>query len=130
MAETTTIDKMCAILKDRQIKASERTDCAVLYTVTFDQLRALYDLGRWASEIEAASASLPAPLPDTALLRQCLEALESLNRCFSTCPLRPLYAAHSSEEVDTWWMRRNADNAAWVRATAAPTLAKLRERLS
>jgi hypothetical protein len=58
-----------------------------------------------------------------------MEALESLSRGFSTCPLRPLAAAHTSEEVDTWWMKRNADNAAWVRDTARATLAKLRERL-
>ena len=42
----TSIQRMCAILKDRYIEASEYTDCTVLYEVTFEQLRGLYDLGR------------------------------------------------------------------------------------
>ncbi len=42
----TTIDAMCAVLKRHMIESTESTDCAVLYEVTFDQLRALYDEGR------------------------------------------------------------------------------------
>lgn len=44
----TSINEMCAILKKRLIFSDEYTDCAVLYNVTFDQLRDLYDLGRAA----------------------------------------------------------------------------------
>ena len=50
---TTPIDKMSTILKSQYIEADEYTDCAVVYRVTFDQLRNLYDLGRAAPSPEA-----------------------------------------------------------------------------
>ncbi len=56
----TSIDDMCAILKRRYIKASEYTDCAILYEVTFDQLRALYDEGRAATPPGGAGGSVGA----------------------------------------------------------------------
>lgn len=37
------IDEMCEILRSRDIKADEYTDCTILYKVTFDQLRAICD---------------------------------------------------------------------------------------
>jgi len=42
----TSIVDMCRILKEHYIEEVRRTDCAILYTVTFDQLRAIYDRGR------------------------------------------------------------------------------------
>jgi hypothetical protein len=41
----TPIDQMCRILEKHAIKADEYTDCAIVYKVTFDQLRRLYDDG-------------------------------------------------------------------------------------
>jgi len=37
------IDEMCEILRSLEIKATEYTDCTILYEVTFDQLRAICD---------------------------------------------------------------------------------------
>ena len=42
----TSIDDMCEIIKFFGIKKTEYTDCAILYEVTFDQLRTLYNLGK------------------------------------------------------------------------------------
>lgn len=42
----TSIDDMCAVLKFLGVKAAEYTDCAILYNVTFDRLRSIYDKGR------------------------------------------------------------------------------------
>lgn len=42
----TSIDDMCEIIKFFGIKNTEYTDCAILYEVTFDQLRAIYNLGK------------------------------------------------------------------------------------
>jgi hypothetical protein len=53
----TSINEMCSILAKQLIKADEYTDCAIVYKVTFDQLRSLYDLGR------AALTSAPAEPP-------------------------------------------------------------------
>jgi hypothetical protein len=37
------IDKMCFILKEKLMDTkTEYTDCTILYTVTFEQLRSLY----------------------------------------------------------------------------------------
>ena len=47
------INQMCKILDKHLIKADEYTDCAIVYKVTFDQLRNLYDAGR-ASPVTAA----------------------------------------------------------------------------
>lgn len=49
-AAITSIKEMCAILDRQLIKADEYTDCAIVYRVTFDQLRSLYDLGRTSKE--------------------------------------------------------------------------------
>jgi hypothetical protein len=54
------IDEMCGVLKRLGIKPTEYTDCAILYEVTFDQLRAVYTaravLARWGC---------PQPEPET-----------------------------------------------------------------
>lgn len=42
----TSIDDMCEIIKFFGIKNTEYTDCTILYEVTFDQLRAIYNLGK------------------------------------------------------------------------------------
>ena len=42
----TSIDDMCEIIKFFGIKKTEYTDCTILYEVTFDQLRAIYNLGK------------------------------------------------------------------------------------
>jgi len=42
----TSIDDMCAIIKYFGIEAKEYTDCAIVYEVTFDQLRTMYNLGK------------------------------------------------------------------------------------
>ena len=42
----TSIDDMCAIIKFFDIEKTEYTDCTILYEVTFDQLRAIYNLGK------------------------------------------------------------------------------------
>lgn len=42
----TSIDDMCEIIKFFDIKKTEYTDCTILYEVTFDQLRAIYNLGK------------------------------------------------------------------------------------
>lgn len=42
----TSIDDMCEIIKHFGIEATEYTDCTILYEVTFDQLRTIYNLGK------------------------------------------------------------------------------------
>jgi len=42
----THIDDMREIIKFFDIKKIDNTDCTVLYEVTFDQLRAIYNLGK------------------------------------------------------------------------------------
>ncbi len=42
----TSIDDMCEIIKFFGIEKTEYTDCTILYEVTFDQLRAIYNLGK------------------------------------------------------------------------------------
>lgn len=42
----TSIADMCRILKEHYVEEVRRTDCTIIYTVTFDQLRAIYDRGR------------------------------------------------------------------------------------
>lgn len=42
----TSIDDMCEIIKFFDIKKTEYTDCTILYEVTFEQLRAVYNLGK------------------------------------------------------------------------------------
>lgn len=37
---------MCSLLNELGIKAKEYTDCTILYEVTFEQLRLIYDLGK------------------------------------------------------------------------------------
>lgn len=46
VSDVTSIGAMCLILEANLIKADEYTDCAIVYKVTFDQLRNLYDQGR------------------------------------------------------------------------------------
>lgn len=55
----TSIDDMCAILKRRRINASEYTDCTILYQVTFEQLRAIYDEGRATSRAQEVVRAEP-----------------------------------------------------------------------
>ena len=43
---TTNIEDMCTILEHFRIPVEEYTDCTILYTVTFEQLRTLYNLGK------------------------------------------------------------------------------------
>ena len=43
LKEPTSIDEMCEIIKSFGIVSTEYTDCTILYTVTFDQLRAIYN---------------------------------------------------------------------------------------
>ena len=45
LREPTSIDEMCEIIKSFGIVPTEYTDCTILYTVTFDQLRAIYNAG-------------------------------------------------------------------------------------
>ena len=40
-----TINEMCDILEILGIKSKEYTDCTILYEVTFEQLRLLYNFG-------------------------------------------------------------------------------------
>ena len=40
-----TINEMCDILEIFGIKSKEYTDCTILYEVTFEQLRLLYNFG-------------------------------------------------------------------------------------
>jgi hypothetical protein len=42
----TSIDDMCDVIKFFGIEKTEYTDCTILYEVTFDQLRAIYNLGK------------------------------------------------------------------------------------
>lgn len=42
----TSIEDMCSLLKFLGIKSTEYTDCAILYEVTFDQLRTIYNMGK------------------------------------------------------------------------------------
>ena len=42
----TSIDDMCEIIKFFDIESTEYTDCTILYEVTFDQLRTIYNLGK------------------------------------------------------------------------------------
>lgn len=43
--QTTSIEDMCEVIKFLQIESTEYTDCAILYEVTFDQLRTIYNMG-------------------------------------------------------------------------------------
>ena len=45
-ASKTSIDDMCEIIKFFDIEADEYTDCTILYNVTFEQLRTIYNLGK------------------------------------------------------------------------------------
>ena len=45
-ASQTSIDNMCEIIKFFGIEATEYKDCTILYEVTFDQLRTIYNLGK------------------------------------------------------------------------------------
>lgn len=58
---TTSIDDMCKILDKHLIKSEEYTDCAILYRVTFDQLRNLYDAGIAASAQQAPMVDMGPP---------------------------------------------------------------------
>ena len=49
-APLTSIDEMCGVLDKHLIKAAEYTDSAVLYQVTFEQLRRIYDQGKRAAQ--------------------------------------------------------------------------------
>lgn len=42
----TDIETMCTLIKFLGIKSTEYTDCTILYEVTFDQLRTVYNMGR------------------------------------------------------------------------------------
>ena len=44
--DISSIDEACALIKWAGIESTEYTDCAILYEVTFDQLRLMYDMGR------------------------------------------------------------------------------------
>src|SRR5512143_2753612 len=46
------IDAMCSILKRQGIESSEYTDCTILYTVTFEQLRNLFTEGYQTGLVE------------------------------------------------------------------------------
>lgn len=75
--DITPIGSMCAILKDHLIVASEYTDCTILYRVTFDQLRALFDHGR--SNGRAALAAQPAPAAVPLTDGDCIALMLHLN---------------------------------------------------
>lgn len=47
---TTSIDDMCKILDFFGFEPEEYTDCTIMYKVTFDQIRAVYNLGKDFSE--------------------------------------------------------------------------------
>ena len=53
----TSIVDFCAIIKFFGIKSAEYTDCAIIYEVTFDQLRAMYNLGKDHASNESAPAT-------------------------------------------------------------------------
>lgn len=42
----TSIDDMCEIIKFFGVEAKEYTDCAIIYEITFDTLRSIYNLGK------------------------------------------------------------------------------------
>jgi hypothetical protein len=42
----TTIDDMCAIIGFLGITPTEYTDCTIVYQVTFEQLRCIYNMGK------------------------------------------------------------------------------------
>lgn len=46
------IDAMCSILKRQGIESSEYTDCTILYSVTFEQLRSLFTEGYQTGLVE------------------------------------------------------------------------------
>jgi len=43
---STGIAEMCSLLNNLGIKPDEYTDCTILYNVTFEQLRFIYNLGK------------------------------------------------------------------------------------
>ena len=47
------IPEMCNILKQLGIRSSEYTDCTILYNVTFEQLRLVYEEGKKYSKFKA-----------------------------------------------------------------------------
>lgn len=53
-APLTSIEEMCGVLATHLVKASEYTDSAVLYQVTFEQLRNIYDQGKRAAQPQPA----------------------------------------------------------------------------
>jgi hypothetical protein len=54
-APVSSIEETCAVLKRHLIEPDERTDCTIVYRVTFDQLRNLYDSGKTFAHSPAAS---------------------------------------------------------------------------
>ncbi|MHB0965332.1 MAG: hypothetical protein ACYC36_02650 [Bellilinea sp.] len=63
-ASKISIDDMCEIIKFFGIEKTEYTDCTILYEVTFEQLRAIYSLGKdhAGHNAEPKPAQIPAEL--------------------------------------------------------------------
>lgn len=91
----TSIEQMCSILKEHQIKRDEYTDCTIVYKVTFDQLRNLYDAGRASLPPADPGAVVVAyidPIADEAVTASRLATWPAHNRARYTVPA---YAAPS-----------------------------------
>jgi hypothetical protein len=65
----TSIDDMCDVIKFFGIEKTEYTDCTILYEVTFDQLRAIYNLGKdhVVHNVELSSRPTPNDKKETGL---------------------------------------------------------------
>ncbi len=102
MSDMTPIKAMCEILKTNLIVADEYTDCAIVYKVTFDQLRNLYDQGR--SAILADREKQAARVPEAMTPQKAHEAAPK---------------GYSYVEAGSWMVGWNACRAAML--AAAPT---------
>jgi hypothetical protein len=73
------IDEMCEILRFLEIRVTEYTDCATLYEVTFDQLRAICNT-RAATLLQQQSAPAPVVVPVAELSPKEVEAQDAFTQ--------------------------------------------------
>ena len=96
------IDEMCEILRSLEIKATEYTDCTILYEVTFDQLRAICD----TRAADLLQRQYPQPVPVSERLPK-PEDCDEQGRCW--------VGIEDSAGLNTWSLVKLSDVSAWVR---------------
>ena len=117
---TTPIGAMCDILKKNLIVADEYTDCAIVYKVTFDQLRNLYDQGRAAPTEPSKPEQADAPSEDR-------EEIEAVIACLGDDAAQLRDENPEDERADN--MDKAADLLGRLLATTPPASAAVEREL-